>query len=76
MDEVCAPFKDRRRLARKSAGHDPAYWPFVVVELEACYQAQVLVRGNRALGVRLLWLRSEGFLWSEVLAALREPEAP
>ena len=41
-----------------------------LLELEACYQCVVTVRGNRELGFRLLALRGQGYAWSACLAAL------
>lgn len=74
MDGSSVVLADRlTRSARNRAGgrHGPDQWVFVVRELEASFQAMMLVRDDPAAGTRLMWLRLDGKSWSEVLALLR-----
>lgn len=59
------------RLTRYAAENCNAYRsPEQLAELEACYQAIVLVRDNKELGRKLLTLRDRELPWVEILAAI------
>jgi hypothetical protein len=43
-----------------------------IAELEACYQAVLLARGNRTKGLLMVKLRSRGWSWTRTVDGMRQ----